>query len=139
MNIQIGNKTIEVNFQAMNDMERCIFALLLEGKKTQLQIARSENWMGGHPKFDKVKTEETTLRQVRKIIRDLRLNHHAPILSSIDGYYVPSSEQEVVEYLERAERTARAQAKSWMVTYNSVKNIFDIKNDYFEQTELQLK
>ena len=40
---------------------------------------------------------ESTLRQVRQIVRDLRIHFGQPILSSLKGYWIAEDSGEVVE------------------------------------------
>lgn len=114
---------------------RCLYGAYREGKGklTQRDIAKSEAWMGSHPRFEDYSVTDTTLRKVRQIIRDLRLNHNAPILSDRDGYWIPSREEEVTEYLDRIEQEAKAQTKAWFETYKAMKFTFGATSDFFEQ------
>ena len=41
---------------------------------TQQDIAKSWRWLGSHPKYE-TERQETTLRKIRQIIRDLRIKH----------------------------------------------------------------
>lgn len=117
---------------------QCLYVAWLNGDEhvTQKEIANSERWLGCHPRHeaDRVKNqEESTLRQVRQIIRDLRIKHHAPILSDRDGYWIPHSEQEVKDYLTNLEAVARAQAKAYQETYESMKEVFGVTLPFFER------
>jgi hypothetical protein len=104
------------------------------GKITQLQIARSEKWLGCHPTHEAYgDKKETTLRQVRQIIRDLRLKHGVLILSDNTGYWIMKDRTEAIEYISRIEKVAKAQAKAWFETYAAMKKNFGISSDYFNQ------
>jgi len=64
--------------------ENAVYALIAntDGKITQLQIARSIQCLGCHPEHEGYTNHKaSTLRKVRQVIRDLRINHGIPILS----------------------------------------------------------
>lgn len=117
--------------------ESDVLTVLRSGKHTQAQIA-AKVVVGWHPKHEAHLpiTDESTLRKIRQIIRDLRLNHGVKILSDIDGYWITESQEEAKEYLERIERTAKAQAKSHMVTYHMMSNLFGLKSEYFDKQSI---
>lgn len=123
----------------LNPKELAVMNRIINGKCTQLDIVRDEKFLGcleryeGHLPIDKL---ETTLRMVRKIIRDLRFKD-APIISGSDGYFIPSTDEEVKEYIERLANTAKAQAKSHMVTYHQMVKVFGdaAKSDFFEDQQ----
>ena len=126
----------------MKDSENAVLALLesLWPKKTQitqLEIARSEKWMGCHEReIDVVQcTLESTVRQIRQIIRNLRINHMVPILSDSYGYFLPSTIDEAHEYIERTEREARSRAASSIETYRIMKKSLGISSNFFEKLE----
>lgn len=103
------------------------------GKITQQNIAR-QVWVGCHEKFEGYDTPKgSTTRKVRAIIRDLRIKHFLHILSDSDGYWIMKDKGEIREYLLRIEKTAKAQAKAWYVTYNSMRRNFGVQSQYFEQ------
>ncbi len=101
-------------------------------KMTQLGISRNAHWLGSHKKYEKGRTNETTLRQVRQVIRDLRIEYGAPILSDAKGYWIPKSDKEVTEYLSRIEIEAKAQAKAWFETYSVMDKMLGMKSKWFE-------
>lgn len=106
-----------------------------QAKITQRQIADSEQWLGCHPKYDPMipeKDRETTLRKVRQVIRDLRINRAAPILSDSKGYWIPTNQNEITEYLKRIEQEAKSQAAAWFQTYKVMSQSFQITSEYFE-------
>lgn len=78
-------------------------------------------------------SDETLFRYVRRIIRTLRIERYAPILSDRKGYYLPLTESECREYLVRMENKARAQAAAWFETYRSVKESLGISSEFFEE------
>lgn len=125
----------------MSPEEHAVLALLYHGfvqengeRMTQREIAASEKWMGAVEEYEKVPHDiETTLRKVRQVIRSLRIVHKAPILSDKNGYWIPSSELEVNEYLERLELEAKAQSKAWFETYGAMKTAFGVQSLYFEK------
>lgn len=121
------------------DSHRAVLSLLVElwdtGQRiSQRQIVRSAPWIGCHPihEADVVQNEyESTTRMVRAVIRSLRLAG-VPILSDASGYWLPSTQDEAVEYVRRTSQTARARARASMVTYNSMKNSLGISDDFLE-------
>lgn len=127
---------------AMSAEERAVMAILwaqFQAKTgvhvTQREIAKQERWLGCHPEHeaDIVANEmETTLRQVRQVIRDLRINHSVPILSDRTGYWICMDEGEAREYITTLEREARAQAKAWFETYGAMNKIVGIESPFFE-------
>lgn len=144
MRERINDILTEMRKRKFSPEEKAVMRILVgawEGGEprhiTQSEIAKSEGWLGCHEKheLDKVQNPtETTLRKVRQIIRDLRLNHGAPILSDRNGYWIPSSSSEVREYLDRIEIEAKAQAKAWFETYASVRKTFSMTSSFFEES-----
>lgn len=125
----------------MNSEEIIVYQLIKNspGRITQLQICRSGAWVGSHPKHEAhlpIDHEQSTLRKVRQIIRDLRLKQNLPIISDKDGYWIPTTQGEAEEYILRIERTARAQAKAWNETYSAMNKMFNVRSNYFEQQKL---
>jgi hypothetical protein len=101
---------------------------------TQRDIAFKVMGLGGHQIYEAglpIKADETTLRKTRQIIRDLRLKG-IPILSDRSGYWIPKSREECQEYLERIERTAKAQSAAWFETYRAMESTIGIRSDFFE-------
>jgi len=95
-------------------------------RTTQAQLAQRVPTLGAHRREHEAdpKTKgnrDTTLRKVRQVIRDLRVVYGVPVLSSPKGYWLPSTVDEVDEYVERAERQARATAAAWFETYRAVR------------------
>ncbi len=99
---------------------------------TQQDIAKSSRWLGSHPKYE-TERQETTLRKIRQIIRDLRIKHYYMILSDAKGYWMMKDKIEAIEYCDRIERMAKSQAKAWFETYNAMKKNFGLKSQYFDQ------
>jgi len=106
-----------------------ILSLLSQKKMTQGEIFHSM-------KGNEHKSYDTALRHIRQVIRDLRFQGHK-ILSDDSGYWIPkpeNEEREAKEYIERMERTAKAQSRAWMTTYNQMKKILNVSSEYFEGT-----
>lgn len=106
---------------------------------TQSEIARHEKFLGSDEKEKHlhINHHQTTLRKVRRIIRELRIDFGAPILSDIRGYWIPNTEAEAQDYIERIAVTAKAQSKAWFETYRAMELNFKVKSEYFE-TQLNL-
>lgn len=131
--------------RALTDEERAVMANLWsnygKGKVTQLQIARSERWMGCHPKHEadiRANKMETTTRQVRQIIRDLRVKWEVPIISDVNGYWIVTSQEEAQEYLNRLEIEAKAQIKSWIETSHAMTRALNLNNLFFTNLQSEL-
>lgn len=136
---KITRQLEELRLKKLTPEERAVMTVLWKrwkdggGRVTQMDIARSEPWLGCHEKYemDRVrKPDETTLRKVRQIIRDLRVTHYAPILSDRAGYWIPKGENEVREYLDRLEAEAKAQIQSWLETHRSMEVTFGMSCEY---------
>lgn len=114
--------------------EQSVLNLIYNSKHriTQQEIADSERWLGSHPEFE-IEKRESTLRKIRQIIRDLRIKKGYMILSDAKGYWIMKDRQEAIEYCERIERMAKAQAKAWFETYNAMRKNFGLNSIYFEQ------
>jgi hypothetical protein len=124
----------------MSREELVVYTLIKVSTKgdpiTQRTIARSASWLGCHPQHEadlRLRDGETTLRKVRQVVRDLRLNHYAPILSHVKGYWLATHVQQIKDEAVRLERTARAAAKALLITFHTLQAMTDIKSDYFEQ------
>lgn len=94
--------------------------------RTQADLAIAVPSIGAHRRETEAiphmkRKRDTTLRKVRQIVRDLRVQYGIPILSSPQGYWLPRDEAEVDSYVERAEKQARATAASWFETYRAVR------------------
>lgn len=101
---------------------------------SQGKIASHERFLGAHPKHEKhLKSPESTKRQIRQLVRNLRVNHNVPILSSNKGYKLPISREELNDFVKDLERTARAQAASWYETYKSVRKHCDTTSSFLDQ------
>lgn len=103
-------------------------------KITQKELATALPHLGGHPKHDR-RAEDTTLRRVRQIIRDLRTARWAPILSDIDGYWLPHTEEECREYMNRIEGEIRARVAASFETYRAMKGSLGISSAYLDGQE----
>ncbi len=123
----------------MNHEETAILNLLKStpGKLTQRQIAISEPFMGCNihelESVPKSRQFETTLRRVRQVVRDLRINHKQPILSDAHGYWYSTDINEANEVLQRMEVMAYAQAAAWHETYRAMVDIYEVKSNYFDR------
>lgn len=141
---KVNRQLEELRTKFLTPEERAVMTILWrnfkegKGRVTQIDIARSEPWLGCHQKheYDKVeRPDETTLRKVRQIIRDLRVIRYAPILSDRNGYWIPSNEKEVEQYLDRLEKEAKAQIISWLETHRSMKVTFGVSSEYLEDQQ----
>ena len=101
---------------------------------TQEQIAASEKWLGHHPIHEEQleKKRQSTLRQVRQLVRDIRLEYGIPVISSRSGYKLPATEAEARMYLSDLEREAKAQAAAWYRTYRAMSQSMSVQSSFFE-------
>lgn len=119
--------------------EQAVYNLIKdsENRITQLQISKHEQWLGCHEKemHLNIDKQQSTLRKIRAIIRDLRIKHGLLILSDREGYYFLTSPEQGKEFIERLEKTAKAQAKAWFVTYSAIKKNLGITSEYFDKSK----
>ena len=128
--IGIGNSKIPTDEK---DVLRVLYTRWKDGLApiTQKELAEQLPNIGGHKKHD-TRTEETTLRQVRQVVRDLRTLRWAPILADVRGYYIPSNEQEAKDYMERVEREVRARVVASFETYTAMKESLGITSTFLD-------
>ena len=105
-----------------------------QGKITQKAIAELLPHVGGHPKYDS-RTEDTTLRKIRLVIRNLRTLRWAPILADVEGYWIPNNEQEAKDYIDRTEREVRARVVASFETYRAMRESLGIASSYLDGQE----
>ena len=102
---------------------------------TQAEIARTVS-IGAHEKHEPDnRKRDSTLRQVRQQIRNLRILHGIPILSDRTGYWLPKTLAETQIYVEAMEKMAKAQAAAWFQTYVAVKDTLNITSSFFDKLE----
>jgi hypothetical protein len=107
-----------------------------QGKVTQRQIARQCPMLGHHwREEDSAPENETTLRKVRQLVRDLRVKFRVPVLSDPKGYWLPTYEEEIAEYVDRVEKQARATAQAWFETLHSLEGFIEEErhHDLFDE------
>jgi hypothetical protein len=106
----------------------------------QREIVRYEKWMGCHPKWEKeiglLNTAESTMRQARQLVSNLRLKHSAPIVSGVPGYWLGKTKKELAVFIEILEKRAKAESASFLRTYRSfdalIRRLKIKRSDYFE-------
>jgi len=120
--------------------ERAVAELLYDhwhiSPLTQKEIARHKRWLGCHPKHEVdivANRLDSTTRQVREIIRTLRVTRKLPILADRDGYYFPKDDDEAKAYIVRMEAEARARARSSIETYQAMRDALGITSALFEE------
>lgn len=73
--------------------------------------------IGCHPKWENGDPSmESTVRQLREVIRSLRIRHEIPICSDSSGYWLPLNQEQLDAYMERADKQAAASARSHIET-----------------------
>lgn len=65
---------------------------------------------------------ETRMRELRRAIKKLRVQHGIPIMHSSNGHYLPETQDEVEEFMERLEREVTRHTSSSLETYQTMKN-----------------
>ena len=115
--------------------EKLVYDVIVSAnpKVTQLFIARKV-YVGCHDRFEGYDTpKQSTLRKVRQIIRDLRMNHSLFILSDEEGYWVMKDKSEAKTYIERMERIAKATTKGYFDTFRAMQKAFGVTSEYFRK------
>lgn len=116
-----------------------VLTLLMDTKTklTQRDIARQCPTLGAHWRelaadaADRQRND-TTLRKVRQVIRDLRIKHRVPIMSDTGGYWLPCSQDEVETFVSKLKRQAPSTASAWYETLFAVKDfVADTKHQKF--------
>jgi len=105
-----------------------------EGKITQRELAAAVPDLGRHNK-EKLATDETTLRRIRGVIRDLRVLRWAPIISDSDGYYIPQNPDQAKAYIERVEQEVKARVAASFETYRAMKESLGISSAFLDGQE----
>lgn len=134
-----------VNQSELDEWERIVWQMLVDGMHdagrwiTQLDMLKMEPRLGSHPRHEAgiVKDPtETTTRQVRQIIFDLRNTWKAPIISGRDGYKICTSADDALEFMNRLEGETKAVVKARFETYKAMKQALDVGNEYMERLAL---
>lgn len=133
---KIMDKIRQITPDKLTPEERAVMANMMagmkEGKKlTQDNIFFSERWQALKPK-EVIQVMDTEKRQIRQVIRDLRLKFGAPILSDRNGYWIAQTEDEAIKYMQDLEIEAKSTAKAWFVTYHAMKEILNTTSSFFE-------
>lgn len=94
-------------------------------KVTQEAIIEDDVWL-----------EKPTKREVRELIRQLRVQHQYPIISDSSGYTFPRDKAEAQEYIDRLENTVQSTIRSHHQTYKAMNLALGMDSAFFEQMEL---
>lgn len=93
-----------------------------------------------HPFWKKLSTgnamPETTMRELRRIIRRLRVQHGIPIMHSPQGHYLPETQEEVEEFMERLEREVTRHTSSCYETYQTMKNALGVTSNLLDRMDV---
>lgn len=125
------NRRDEMTEEMVIVMNAVINATRAKQKISQREIADSEPWLGCHGKFEgdivaRNKQHESTLRQVRQIVHDLRVDFGIPIISDRNGYWIPTTEGEANAFIERLEAETKASIASKAQTYKALRNSLNV-------------
>jgi hypothetical protein len=103
-------------FAKLTPDEKLVFDVLAASPVTQLQIATKLRWLGSHEIYENPKRKESTLRKIRQLIHNVR-EKGFPIMSSDSGYWLATTKQEKLDYLNMAtakENVRAANAKNYL-------------------------
>lgn len=138
----IGNILMKCKRKSIPDQEMAVLELLIRQwqfsssteKISQDAISQTVQNLGRHEQHERhvPRKKSTTNRKVRQLIRNLRVKFGVPILSGRDGYWLPKSEKDSIDYIDRLELLARAQAKAWYETYEAMSDALEVSSEYFE-------
>jgi sugar phosphate isomerase/epimerase len=127
---------MELSTLELTPEEKSVYDYLKEhGKSTQLEIARGCPNLGSHEIHEGYEVKASTLRKVRQLIRDMRINKGIYILSDTKGYWIMQNRDEIHSYLMGMEQKAKASAKGFMVTYHAMRKNFGVNSDYFNKQQ----
>lgn len=79
---------------------------------------------------------ETSMREVRRAIRKLRVQHGIPIMHSADGHYLPETQEEVDDFMERLEREVARHTSSHLETYQVMKNSLGVTSVLLDRMDV---
>lgn len=138
----IGNVLMKCKQKDIQPHETAVLELLIKKwqfshqteKISQDEISQTVQNLGKHERHEShlPRKKSSTNRKVRQLIRNLRVKYGVPILSDRDGYWLPKSEKEASDYIDRLELLARAQAKAWYETYEAMSSALEVSSEYFE-------
>ena len=116
--------------RSLSKQEEVVLALLTErwGDReiSQKEIALSSKWKDSHPLLQDETNINTTTRKLRKVIRNLRIEHKLPILHNERGHFLPETEEDIDLFMERLELEAKSRAASTIETYKAMKDTFGV-------------
>lgn len=121
--------------QKLNKQEAIVYDLIVAASPktiTQLEISRLAPQLGSHEKHEGYISQQSTLRKIRSIVRDLVMKHGLYIGAGRAGYYIVKTPEQIKEYMDRFENQAKASAKSYLQRYNVMSKNFGIKSRYFD-------
>ena len=84
-----------------------------------------------HEKGTRKENAVSTLRQIRQIIRDLRIDFGQPIISGTKGYWIAEDSAEVEDYCLMLERKAKATVAANFKTLKAMKQHLPRRNTFF--------
>ncbi len=118
----------------LNKQEQIVYDLIVNstGTITQLEISRLAPQLGSHEKHEGYISQQSTLRKIRSIVRDLVMKHGLYIGAGTAGYYIVRSREQIEEYMKRFEKQAKASAKSYLQRYHVMSKNFGIRSSYFD-------
>ena len=136
---QANSRRGEMSQEMIIVMNAVIEATKAQRKISQRDIANSEPWLGCHGKFEgdivsRNKQHESTLRKVRQIVHDLRVDFGIPIISDRHGYWIPTNEDEANAFIERLEAETKASIASKAMTYKALRNSLNVHQSKLFET-----
>lgn len=79
---------------------------------------------------------ETAMREVRRSIRNLRVKFGIPIMHSSEGHYLPETQEEVDDFMERLEKEVTRHTSSSYETYQVLKNSLGVTSNLLDRMDV---
>ncbi len=102
----------------------------------QKDIAEHRYWT---ETMEETKSEHPTMdsmtRDIRRIIRGLRVTHKLPILHDVNGHFLPETKEDLEQFIQRLESEAKGRAASSMETYKVMKETLGVSSPLFEELD----
>lgn len=112
---------------SLTEEENAVYDLIRSNKRIKMTEISLKKKVGYQEQYED--PQESTPRKVRHIVRSLRIKHHLPIIHDSEGYFIPSTTEEVESYMKQLS----ARLKSSLITYHTLKNMFGVKDEEVEE------
>lgn len=122
---------------AVSKKESAVLSILMlnwgKDKIKQKDIIEHPNWKNASTGNA---VADTQMREVRRAIRKLRVTHGIPILHSTNGHYLPETQEEVEEFMERLEKEVARHTSSSLETYQILKNSLGVTSTLLDRMDV---